>query len=374
MNSKRIEHDPLRWYQMRLSVLFLLMLLVAGVMSFAASAMFRKVRAGRSFKKRNRLTLYLRPQCGQPLIRALAVLGSQRICSSVSLKWSKPKKRTPNLPTLYLPTTAAPMATMPAHATWESGTAPISAAIGPAWSDTERPKNYVPLCSDKPGDFRHYAANDTAVINFHLRQIAEAKINFLLLELTPGGLGGYRNPDWIGDLYMVDCRPGGLPADQGLERRPCLEDQVCPGRLHSHQRQRSLGAGHRKDRQGRLCQLLQQPRLWRAGQLLPTQRQAAYGVLRHPLDPIEGRVGRLQGRQDQRKPFHASDVYRLRQRRRVRLALAAAQGNAAEQRGGGWSSRASTSTGPARSSSARTASSTSSAGKKYWTTPNRRSS
>ncbi len=167
--------------------------------------MFRKVRAGRSFKKRNRLTLYLRPQCGQPLIRALAVLGSQRICSSVSLKWSKPKKRTPNLPTLYLPTTAS---TNGNHA------GPCDVGIwyctyfGRDWTGVvgyQKAKNYVPLCSDKPGDFRHYAANDTAVIDFHLRQIAEAKINFLLLELTPGGLGGYRNPDWIGDLYMVDC-------------------------------------------------------------------------------------------------------------------------------------------------------------------------
>jgi hypothetical protein len=69
----------------------------------------------------------------------------------------------------------------------------------------QKAKNYFPLCSDKPGDFRHYASNDTAVIDYHLRQIADAKIDFLLLEVTPGGLGGYRNPDWKGDLYMVDC-------------------------------------------------------------------------------------------------------------------------------------------------------------------------
>jgi hypothetical protein len=66
-------------------------------------------------------------------------------------------------------------------------------------------KNYFPLCSAKPGDYRHYAANDTQVIDYHLQQIAEAKIDFVVLELTPGGLGGYRNPGWKEDVYMVDC-------------------------------------------------------------------------------------------------------------------------------------------------------------------------
>ncbi len=66
-------------------------------------------------------------------------------------------------------------------------------------------KNYRPLCSDRPGDFRHYASDDVKVIDFHLRKMAEAKIDFLLIELTPGGLGGYRNPGWSDDVYMVDC-------------------------------------------------------------------------------------------------------------------------------------------------------------------------
>lgn len=66
-------------------------------------------------------------------------------------------------------------------------------------------KYYLPLCSDKPGDFRHYASDDTEVIDYHLKQMADAKIDFLLLELTPGGLGGYRNPGWSDDVYMVDC-------------------------------------------------------------------------------------------------------------------------------------------------------------------------
>jgi len=51
---------------------------------------------------------------------------------------------------------------------------------------------YRPLCSNKPGDFRKYDADDPAVIDFHLEQLADAKIDFILLECTPGGLGGYR--------------------------------------------------------------------------------------------------------------------------------------------------------------------------------------
>lgn len=53
---------------------------------------------------------------------------------------------------------------------------------------------YRPLCSGKPGDFRAYNATDTDVIDFHLEQLAKAKVSFLLFELTPGGLGGYRPP------------------------------------------------------------------------------------------------------------------------------------------------------------------------------------
>ena len=54
------------------------------------------------------------------------------------------------------------------------------------------PTMYRPLCSDRAGDFRTYDATDTAVIDFHLRKLAEAGVDFLLFELTPGGLGGYR--------------------------------------------------------------------------------------------------------------------------------------------------------------------------------------
>ena len=54
------------------------------------------------------------------------------------------------------------------------------------------PCMYRPLCSNEPGDYRTYSATDTTVIDFHLEQIAKAGIDFILLELTPGGLGGYR--------------------------------------------------------------------------------------------------------------------------------------------------------------------------------------
>lgn len=54
------------------------------------------------------------------------------------------------------------------------------------------PTLYRPLCSNKPGDYRKYNATDTSVVDFHLQQIANAKIDFVLFELTPGGLGGYR--------------------------------------------------------------------------------------------------------------------------------------------------------------------------------------
>ena len=55
-----------------------------------------------------------------------------------------------------------------------------------------RPTMYRPLSSNKPGDYRIYNAADTSVIDFHLQQIANAMIDFVLFELTPGGLDGYR--------------------------------------------------------------------------------------------------------------------------------------------------------------------------------------
>jgi hypothetical protein len=55
-----------------------------------------------------------------------------------------------------------------------------------------QPTMYQPLCSNKPKDYRTYNAADTSIIDFHLQQIANAKIDFVLFELTPGGLGGYR--------------------------------------------------------------------------------------------------------------------------------------------------------------------------------------
>jgi hypothetical protein len=54
------------------------------------------------------------------------------------------------------------------------------------------PTKYLPLCSDKSGDFRKYDSSDIEIIDFHLKQIANANIDFILFELTPGGLGGYR--------------------------------------------------------------------------------------------------------------------------------------------------------------------------------------
>lgn len=38
---------------------------------------------------------------------------------------------------------------------------------------------YRPLCSAKKDDFRKYDADDPAVIDFHLEEIAKAKIDFL---------------------------------------------------------------------------------------------------------------------------------------------------------------------------------------------------
>ena len=47
------------------------------------------------------------------------------------------------------------------------------------------PTMYRPLCSDKPGDYRAYNSADISVIDYHLRQIANAKIDFILFELSP---------------------------------------------------------------------------------------------------------------------------------------------------------------------------------------------
>jgi len=72
------------------------------------------------------------------------------------------------------------------------------------WDEPYGPETkveYRPLCSNTPGDFRKYDADDPDVIDFHLQQIADAKINFLMFELSPGGLGGYRvdreNGRWV---------------------------------------------------------------------------------------------------------------------------------------------------------------------------------
>jgi hypothetical protein len=54
------------------------------------------------------------------------------------------------------------------------------------------PPQERPLCSNRPGDYRIYNSADVAVIDFHLQQIAKAKIDFLLLELTCVGAGGFR--------------------------------------------------------------------------------------------------------------------------------------------------------------------------------------
>jgi hypothetical protein len=62
---------------------------------------------------------------------------------------------------------------------------------------------YLPLCSDTANDFRQYSSDDVKVIDFHLKKLAEARIDFIALELSPGGIGGYRKTDAFN--YMVDC-------------------------------------------------------------------------------------------------------------------------------------------------------------------------
>jgi len=78
---------------------------------------------------------------------------------------------------------------------------------GDAWTNVGGmgypPTLYRPLCSNKPGDFRTYNATNVAVVDFHLQQIAAAKIDFLLFELTPGGLGGYRHAM---DVFVDNAR------------------------------------------------------------------------------------------------------------------------------------------------------------------------
>jgi hypothetical protein len=68
---------------------------------------------------------------------------------------------------------------------------------GDAWNNTLVEAGYPPpqerpLCSNTPGDYRIYNSADVAVIDFHLQQMANAKIDFLLLELTCVGAGGFR--------------------------------------------------------------------------------------------------------------------------------------------------------------------------------------
>lgn len=62
---------------------------------------------------------------------------------------------------------------------------------------------YRPLCSGKPGDYRNHASDDIAVIDYHVEQLAAARIDFVALELSPGGLGGYRKSEAYN--YMVQC-------------------------------------------------------------------------------------------------------------------------------------------------------------------------
>jgi hypothetical protein len=72
------------------------------------------------------------------------------------------------------------------------------------WGEMKYPPTlYRPLCSGNPGDYRAYNATNVAVVDFHLQQIAAAQIDFLLFELTPGGLGGYRHSM---DLFVDNAR------------------------------------------------------------------------------------------------------------------------------------------------------------------------
>ena len=66
-----------------------------------------------------------------------------------------------------------------------------------------RAGGYLPRCSDATNDFRHYASDDVKVIDYHLQQLADARVDFIALELSPGGLGGYRQDDIY--MYMVNC-------------------------------------------------------------------------------------------------------------------------------------------------------------------------
>jgi hypothetical protein len=69
------------------------------------------------------------------------------------------------------------------------------------------PVMYRPLCSETSNDFRTYNSDDTAVMDFHLRQLAEAKIDFILFDNTNGGESGYymaNAPIWENSRIMCE--------------------------------------------------------------------------------------------------------------------------------------------------------------------------
>jgi hypothetical protein len=65
---------------------------------------------------------------------------------------------------------------------WNNGRGPYTPSGG-------NPILYKPSLPD--GSYGQYASDDTAVIDFYLSKIAEAKIDFLLLDETNGGVVGY---------------------------------------------------------------------------------------------------------------------------------------------------------------------------------------
>jgi hypothetical protein len=99
-----------------------------------------------------------------------------------------------------------------------------------------RAGTYLPLCSDKTNDFRNYASDDIKVIDYHLQQLAEARIDFVALELSPGGLGGYRKTDIYN--YMVGCG-----------RKTCERIAVW-NKTHSWKIKYALGVGVHEDCRG----------------------------------------------------------------------------------------------------------------------------
>jgi hypothetical protein len=53
---------------------------------------------------------------------------------------------------------------------------------------------FNPLCSDAQGDFRQYDMSDTTIFDYHLKKIADAKIDFLIFDNTNGGFSpGYND-------------------------------------------------------------------------------------------------------------------------------------------------------------------------------------